>query len=160
MKRQMSDVGKQMLQFQQELARQHNYQPIQPDLFLGDVRDRYRAALPDWCLEAGEDTPLYSLPGTKICTGFKRVVIGDYGAFVECAPEQMVLSSLQCKHGQEYRYLDERFSKTVKYLWLTARDNSDCKIYLQQKRVEYADYIPNMYYVSPYEVTPDTEKER
>lgn len=42
----------------------------------------------------------------------------------------------------------------VKYLWLTADDNSDVKVYDQKRSVEYADYKPGMLYVSVYEVFP------
>lgn len=42
----------------------------------------------------------------------------------------------------------------VKYLWLTADDNSDVKVYDQKRLVEYADYKPGMLYVSVYEVFP------
>lgn len=88
-----------------------------------------------------------------------RIVIGDYGAFVEISPERILRNNLHCKEGQEYRFTDERYAKNVKYLWLTAADRSDCKIYLQKKRVDYADYVPGMYYISPYEVVPGNEVE-
>lgn len=44
--------------------------------------------------------------------------------------------------------------KHVKYLWLTADDDSDVKVYDQKRSVEYADYKPGMLYVSVYEVFP------
>lgn len=151
---QITEIGKQMLQYQEELAREHNYASIQPDLFHGDVRDLYRKALPKWCDVNGDTQPLCSAAGTILCYAYRRVVIGDYGAFLECSPEDIILSSLCCKPGQEYRYQDERYSKSVKYLWLTTKDSSNCKVYLQRKTVEYADYLPGMYYVSVYEVFP------
>lgn len=123
------------------------------DMFLGDVREKYRKALPDWCEVDGNATAsLYSLDGTKICVGYERIVIGDYGAFVEISPKQICKEALRCKPGQEYRFADEHFAANVKYLWLTAKDHSDCKIYFQKKKVCYADYIPGMFYISPYEV--------
>ena len=149
----ISVVGKEMLAFQEELARERGYEPVGYDFFLGDVRDKYRKHLPTWCvLEGDNNAALYSLDDTPICVGYERIVIGDYGAFVEITPENICRSSLCCKQGQEYRYSDKRFSGNVKYLWLTARDESNCKVYLQQKRVDYADYVPGMYYISPYEV--------
>lgn len=150
----ISDIGKEMLQFQEMLAKEHKYAPIEPDLFLGDVRDKYRAALPDWCCDSGDNIKLCSIAGTILCSGYSRIVIGDYGAFVEIKPEQIISAALKCKTGEEYRYQDERYAKNVKYLWLTPTDDSNCKVYLQSKTVEYADYIPGMYYISPYEVFP------
>lgn len=147
------DIGKEMLAFQERLAKERGYQPIGIDLFLGDVREKYRNALPEWCnLNGDKEAVLRSLKGTLLCVGYERIVIGDYGAFVEISPENMREESLCCKQGQEYRFTDERFSENVKYLWLTVKDKSGCKIYFQKKKVSYADYLPGMYYVSPYEV--------
>lgn len=151
--RQVSDIGKEMLAFQEQLAAERGYAPIEIDLFLGDVREKYRAALPQWCkLDGDASAALYTLDGTLICRGYTGVVIGDYGAYISISPEQICKNALRCKPGQEYRYQDERFTENVKYLWLTARDRSDCKIYYQKKKVSYADYVPGMYYISPYEV--------
>lgn len=154
--KQMSSIGKEILAFQESLASDYGYAPIEINLFLGDVREKYRNALPEWCKLDGEDLyPLYTLAGTQICSGYERIVIGDYGAFVEISPDHILEESVHCKPGQEYRYSDERFSSNVKYLWMTAKDQSDCKIYYQKKAVSYADYLPGMYYISPYEVTPE-----
>lgn len=153
--RQISDIGKEMLRFQENLAKEHGYKPVEPNLFLGDVRQTYLQNLPAWCsLTGSPQMPLYSLAGTKLCTGYTRIVIGDYGAFVEISPDQICRQAIRCKPGQEFRANDPRFSENVKYLWITTKDNSDCKIYFQKKAVSYADYIPGMYYISPYEVYP------
>lgn len=158
--KEMSLVGKEMLAFQEKLANEYKYEPIGISLFLGDVRERYRAALPKWCdLDGNAKQRLYSLDGTLLCTGYTRIVIGDYGAFVEIAPSRIVKNNICCKPGQEYRYSADRFAAHVKYLWLTAKDKSDCKVYFQKKRVSYADYIPGMYYISPYEVFVNPKEE-
>lgn len=151
--KQVSEIGKKMLAFQEKLAAERKYAPVEIDLFVGDVREKYRAALPEWCKEGGDlQTPLYTLDDTQIATGYQRIVIGDYGAFVEISSEQIRKEALRCKPGQEYRFAEERFAANVKYLWLTAKDRSDCKIYFQKKGVNYADYIPGMFYISPYEI--------
>lgn len=151
--RAISKIGKEMLLFQSEMAEKYSYKPIPIDLFTGNIRDKYEEALPSWCLaKEKQNCPLYSSEGTMICTGFDRIVIGDYGAFIEISPNKICSSSITCKKGQEYRSQDKKFADRVKYLWLTTKDTSDCKIYLQKKTVAYADYIPGMYYISPYEV--------
>lgn len=151
--RELSAIGKEILAFQERLAAEHNYKPVEVDLFIGDVREKYRSALPAWCSIDGDNAAqLRSLDGTLICEGYERIVIGDYGAFVEISPARVCKDNLCCKRGQEYRMSDERFAANVKYLWLTTKDRSDCKIYLQKKIVSYADYQPGMYYISPYEV--------
>lgn len=153
MKHQISKVGKEMLALQERLAKEYGYKPIEPNLFTEDVREIFKRNLPDWCDERGEEHKLlYSLNGTLLATGYQRIVIGDYGAFVEISCDQIQHSNIRCKPGEEYRLNDSRFSKNVKYHWLTVPDGSNCKVYYQQKTVSYADYIPGMYYVSPYEV--------
>ena len=85
--RQISEVGRAMLAFQDGLAAEYGYKPIGFNLFLGDVREKYKSALPEWCNMTGDEaTPLFSLDGRQICSGYDRIVIGDYGAFVEIAP--------------------------------------------------------------------------
>ena len=39
--RQISQTGKEMLLFQEELARKHKYEPVPINLFTGNVRDKY-----------------------------------------------------------------------------------------------------------------------
>lgn len=149
----ISDIGKEMLNFQARLAKEYNYKPInQISLEYGDVREKYRNTLPEWCdITGSPDKSLYTLEGTKIGTGYTRIVIGDYGAFVEISPEQIVQENLIVKKGQEFRLHAPQYKDRVKYHWLTTNDKSDCKIYFQQKTVSYADYLPGMYYISPYE---------
>ena len=154
MKYQISEVGKKMLKYQEDLAKLHHYKPIQPNLLDGDVREKYLETLPSWCSLSGAETLLCTISGTVLCSGYRRIVIGDYGAFCECSPEQINASMLQCKPGEEYRFQNERYAKNVKYLWLTPKDASDCKVYFQKKIVEYADYLPGMYYFSPFEAFP------
>lgn len=154
--KQISDIGKEMLAFQKKLGNEYGYKPIEYNLFLGDVREKYRLSLPEWCELSGNfNVPLFSLDGTQISSGYNRIVIGDYGAFVEISSENIIKDNIFCKPGQEWRNSDESFAQNIKYLWLTTKDNSNCKIYFQKKKVTYADYIPGMYYISPYEIDQD-----
>ena len=86
-----------------------------------------------------------------ICNGYDRIVIGDYGAFIEFS-EEHIASDFTIKAGQEYRVNDEKYKKNIKYIWLTIGDGSNIKIYLQKRKVSYADYKPKKYYVSVHEV--------
>lgn len=150
--------GKEMLIFQKKLAEEYGYNPIGYNLFLGDVREKYLKALPDWCKIDGDVIPCYTLSGTLLATGYKRIVIGDYGAFVEFEPSQILAGKLIVQPGQEYRIDEPRYAERVKYQWLTVGDHSGIKIYFQQKTVSYADYVPGMYYISPYEIYVQTNE--
>ena len=155
----ISDIGTKMLRYQEQLAHQHRYKPI-PRTFFQDVRTEFEDALPDWCIMTGDNIPLETTCGTVIANGYTRIVIGDYGAFVEISPSQNLMSRLHVKEGQTYRIEDPRYAEHVKYLWYTANDRSDVKVYIQKRTVEYADYKPDMIYVSVYEVFPAIEAEQ
>jgi len=134
------------LKFQANLAELFSYKKLTPQLSK-EVREGYERELPKW-LDPWHN--LYTLDGTLIAIGYDRVVIGDYGAFIEINKDQLVKLNVVVAEGQEYRY-EAKYDK-CKYYWLTATDNSDIKIYHQRLTVDYADYKKDKYYVSPYEV--------
>ena len=152
-KHKISEIGAQMLRYQEQLAREYKYKPI-PRTFFCDVRAEFQKALPEWCNVSGDTISLETADGTVITNGYNRIVIGDYGAFVEFSRVQACMRRLEIKEGQMYRAKDPRYAEHVKYLWLTADDGSDVKVYDQKRPVEYADYKPGMLYVSVYEVFP------
>ena len=89
--------------------------------------------------------------GTVVCSGYTRIVVGDYGAFIEFDEEQANIDKYIIAPGQEYRVDNPRYSKNVKYIWMTIPDGSNIKIYKQKKKVAYADYKSGMFYISPHE---------
>ncbi len=111
-------------------------------------------------VEEGRETaimPLYSLSGTKIADCYDRVVIGQYGAFIEVNPKDMCMDNVKCEKGQEYRINNPQYASRVKYQWFATNDDTHTKLYNQQKGVTYADYQPNRWYVSPYEVCTEEQ---
>lgn len=153
MKHKISETGVRMLKYQEQLANEYKYKPI-PRTFFKDVRAEFKEALPEWCNTSGDTISLETKNGTVITNGYNRIVIGDYGAFVEFSRVQACMRCLEIKEGQVYRVENPRYAEHVKYLWLTADDGSDVKVYEQKRPVEYADYKPGMLYVSVYEVFP------
>lgn len=141
------------LPIEASLAKIYNYKPL-PDDLSEKYRELYRENIPSWLNEHGADTALYSTKGSLITNGYRRIVVGDYGAFIEFEKSQDTFVIAQ---GQEYRVYDERYSKNIKYIWLTIADGSDVKIYYQRRGVKYADYRAGMYYVSVHEVIQNTD---
>lgn len=129
-----------------ELAQQYKYKSLPKELS-EKYRALYTANVPDFLTH---HQSLYTINKTLICNDFNRIVIGDYGAFVEFLSEQANKDAFTIAPGQEYR-LSPRYNN-VKYIWLTILDNSNIKIYYQRNTVKYADYIPKRYYVSVHEV--------
>jgi hypothetical protein len=136
------------LKIEATLAKKYKYRPLKRDLS-EKYRKFYLDNIPTELNVNGWVDTLFTLNGSPICDGYDRIVIGDYGAFIEFSTSPY---SFIVKPGQEYRIDDERYSKNVKYHWLTINDNSDVKIYHQMRTVAYADYLPDKYYVSVHEV--------
>lgn len=133
------------------MAQKYGYEPLTSELSW-KYRNFFKENLPDFLKIYGDTIPLYTNNGTLICNGYDRIVIGDYGAFIEFTKSQANSSEYIVKPGEEYRIDDNNYSKNVKYHWYTINDGSDIKIYWQRKKVTYADYKVNRYYISPHEV--------
>lgn len=78
---------------------------------------------------------------TLVAVGYSRIVIGDYGAYVEFAPDQIQHQNI------ENAFLGKP-NRSIKYVWMQTKDDALTKVYWQKKRVAYADYKPGMYYIS------------
>jgi len=132
-----------------ELVKQYNYKPLPAELSAAQ-RAQYLKELPsNLQVDGDQNCELYSR-GLKISNGYRRIVIGDYGAYIEIAPSQMEIENLEVTPGMEYRLNKNYIS--VKYIWLCPKGQPDVKIYFQQHPVSYADYQPMMFYISPFEV--------
>ena len=139
-----------------DLADLYKYKNL-PDYLSQFYRELYRGNIPHFLVSRDGPIYLHTSRGTIFSEDFDRIVVGDYGAFVEfSAPAEPDLFITQ--PGQEYRE-KEPYRKNVKYLWLTVDDGSEIKIYKQLRGVTYADYVPGKYYVSVHEVLGTNIKE-
>lgn len=131
-----------------------NYRPLKyhdTQLFEEGVADA------GWHMEGEDSVPIIPMHCTNpIAIGYERIVVGDYGAFMECTPEQMLLDRITVQEGEEYRIDDPKYKHNVKYHWYRPAevypDTPVTKIYYQRRTVEYADYKIGMYYLPIYEV--------
>lgn len=149
----LSDTQEQVLSHIAMLTAKYKYHKL-PKKLSERSRALYLATLPRWVNANGDKTMLTTSIGTLICHEYDRVVIGDYGAYIEFDRTQTAKENICVKKGQEYRYKDPNYANQVKYFWYTTKDNSDAKIYFQQKEVTYADYKEKKLYVSPFECKP------
>lgn len=133
------------LRFESALAKAHKYKKLPKELS-DKLRAIYQNNIPTF-LNMNGGGALYSKNGYLICEHYDRIVVGDYGAFVEFSVASVEFVT---KRGQEYRR-DPKYSN-VKYYWLTLPKDDSVKIYFQKKEVTYADYKPEKYYVSVHEV--------
>lgn len=134
----------------QELVEKYKYKKLPKELS-EQQRKYYLSQLsPEFCLDGDFNCELYDLKGNKISNGYNRIVIGDYGAFIEIDVDHMLTNNLKVAPGQEYRFT-ERY-KNVKYHWYCLKNDEDIKIYYQRHTVNYADYKVDMFYIAPDEV--------
>lgn len=135
-----------------QLVEEFGYKPV-PPMFSEINKVIFRNELPNSLVEEGDGSViLYDMAGVMICHGYTRIVVGDYGAFIEFSEEQAAVCNFMIKPGQEFRATQEQYLAREKYIWLTTQNGSFPKIYKQLRTVPYADYLPGMYYVSPFEV--------
>lgn len=135
------------LAIEAKLAQKYNYQRL-PEEEADKYIKLYTDNIPKFLLISGGHIPLFTSKGTIITEGYKRIVIGHYGAFIEFDYNNAYSGYYVVQPGQEYRINDPKYSKNVKYIWYTINDGSNIKIYYQKKKVNYADYLPKNYYVS------------
>lgn len=133
------------LRLESELAKKYKYKKLPKEESV-KYREIYKQNIPSFLSISGGGK-LFTMNGTLLCNNYDRIVIGDYGAFIEFSKPA---NKLVIEKGQEYR-LTEQY-KNVKYNWVTINDGSHIKIYHQRKTVIYADYLVGKFYVSVHEV--------
>lgn len=111
------------------------------------LRDHYRSRL--LLPEQGDGRALHLQSGLQLSNGYTRVVVGDYGAYVEISPEQLIQSSVRDRFGNR-----RTPKRRIKYWWMVPTDGSVAKVYEQVRTVAYADYKPGMFYIAPDDLQP------
>ena len=105
------------LKIEAKLAEKYKYKPLPADLS-EKYRQFFTENIPPHldishvCIP-GARSPLFNICGSMVCTNYDRIVVGDYGAFVEFSPHYEG-TNFVIAPGQEYRVNDERYSKNVK----------------------------------------------
>jgi hypothetical protein len=84
---------------------------------------------------------LFTSGGLLLAVGYKRIEFGNRGPYVEIGQEQIQRANIH-KAKESHYYYDEFRSNC----------EANVKVYLQRKRVDYADYRIGMYYVSPFDL--------
>jgi hypothetical protein len=132
--------------FQEDLAKMYKYKKL-PENVSKNAINTYKKNIPGFLNVLGDDVVLFSLNGSFICNRYNRIVIGDYGAFIEFngIEEDFVIPLTQLWRLHE-KYID------TKYIWYTPKKDPSCKIYKQINNVSYADYVPGKWYVSVFDV--------
>lgn len=99
-------------------------------------------------LSAESFLKFYTSTGLLICRGYLRVVIGGRGPYVEFDDSQIIKESIKIPRDQEWRLNSEN----AYYIEFRSIDKANIKVYHQRKRVGYADYKIDLYYMSPFDL--------
>lgn len=103
-------------------------------------------------VEGDNNTSFYNHDGMILATGYDRVVIGDYGAYIEFSESNMHMQNI------EHRWKNKGVgNRLIKYIWMQSKDDLKTKVYFQQAKVPYADYIPGKYYIDPSDLYTDSK---
>lgn len=143
-------VGEKLLNYQAKIGKKFNYNPFN-EVDSKNLRIKYSTYLPNYFLKENKNNnnKLHAKDGTLIADKYDRIVIGDYGAFVEIDEKDIHMENLMIKEGEEYRF-SPKYHENIKYEWYRPK-TIDAKLYHQVRTVSYADYRPNKWYISPYE---------
>jgi hypothetical protein len=102
-------------------------------------------------LEGIADIEFYTKSGLLVARGYERVVIGGRGPYIEFADAAIFRENLHIPPDQKWRF-DPIYDYVYYYEYRT-NDEANVKCYLQQKRVDYADYREGYWYISPFDLT-------
>jgi len=98
----------------------------------------------------GATTKISNAAGTVIGNGFTRIVIGDYGAYLEFDEDQIKLTNIVQRWAGKP-------TRDVKYIWMQTSDGEETKVYWQRDTVDYADYKAGMYYMDVLDAYTDDD---
>lgn len=97
----------------------------------------------------GDDTTkFYTKRGLLVADGYKRIVIGKRGPYIEFTELQINRHSMIIPPQELWRLT----SDTAFYIEYRTVDIQYVKIYYQKKIVNYADYLVDHYYISPFDL--------
>lgn len=98
-------------------------------------------------LTGNDETVFRCRNGVLLAAGYVRIVIGGRGPYVEFTDRNIDLSIHFRKTDVPHRYYTEYRSTP-----------SEVKLYHQHEVVDYADYRPGLYYISPFDMMVDGKR--
>jgi len=103
------------------------------------------------------DFKFFTKSGELVATGYKRVVFGERGPYIELTKEQIVKDNIYLPNECNWRFSKKYKDSVFYYEYRTKKDY--VKIYLQKKKVDYADYRIGLCYMSPFDLYNEKGKE-
>lgn len=127
---------------------------LNPNLILGNsvssnLDYETRLKIP---IRGNPETEFFTPTGLRVAKGYTRIVIGNRGPYIEFMWVNLVSESF--KQVELWRL----HNPNAFYLEYRSKDYSKVKLYYQLKTVDYADYQPGLFYLSPFELRLSNRK--
>ena len=105
---------------------------------------RKRVKLPSQCTPGDERLEFRTRTGLVLARGYVRVEFGGRGPYIEFAAAHIVQDAI---HRVE--------AKWIQYTEYRSNDSSNVKLYFQHQPVNYARYVPGLWYISAFDLVTD-----
>ena len=96
-------------------------------------------------LEGDQITEFFSESGLLLAKGYRKVVIGKRGSYIEFDGKNIVIASLHIPGEERWRVRSE----TAYYIEYRSNCKSNVMVYWQKRYVQYADYELGKWYIAP-----------
>ena len=96
------------------------------------------------------DFKLFGKSGEHIATGYERIVFGGRGPYIELDEPNLVRSSIYLPDDLKWKLSGDNKYKVDYFEFRTHSDY--VKIYFQRRTVDYADYLVDKFYISPFDL--------
>jgi len=98
--------------------------------------------------EGNTETEFYTVNNLFVAKGYERIVIGERGPYIEFNESQINQDNILIPEDQKWRLNNN----SIYYVEFRTDDISNVKIYYQIKTVDYADYLIDKFYISPFDI--------
>lgn len=91
---------------------------------------------------------LYTKSKLQIAIGYRRIVIGDRGPYIEFEKKDLIFNNFRIPEDKKIKLT----YRNCYYIEYRSIDESNVKLYFQKRSVDYADYKVGKYYISPFDL--------
>jgi hypothetical protein len=91
---------------------------------------------------------LYTKSKLQIATGYRRIVIGERGPYIEFEKKDLIFNNFYIPEDKKIKLT----YKNCYYIEYRSIDKSFLKLYFQKRAVNYANYLVGKYYISPFDL--------
>lgn len=139
-----------ILEFQHTSAETNFYQAMdKPKRYF--YHNFYKERIPKGLPIHGTKRTLMTKKGVLISRGYEKIVIGDYGAYIQFSQNQAYLENIHIPEKECYKISSSKY-RYIKHVIYHVIGEPAIDIFQQKELVDFADYIPDKYYIDVFSV--------